>query len=85
MEPLAETIAAARQRWGDQVPVGPSQAETEDPALIEWRETSAPWADEEYVNARTEAFLAALELYKRRLHRRAELTCSRPTSRRSWT
>ena len=45
MEPLAGTIDAARQRWGDHVPVGPSQAETEDPALIEWRETSAPWAD----------------------------------------
>jgi hypothetical protein len=57
-------VAAARQRWGDSVPVGPSQAETEDPALIEWRETSAPWADEEYATARAEAFIAALELHK---------------------
>jgi hypothetical protein len=57
-------VAAARQRWGDCVPVGPSQAETEDPALIEWRETSAPWADAEYAKARAEAFIAALELHK---------------------
>jgi hypothetical protein len=64
MEPLAALAAAARQRWGDCVPVGPSQAETEDPALIEWRETSAPWADEEYAKARAEAFIAALELHK---------------------
>ena len=64
MEPLATAVAAARQRWGDCVPVGPSQAETEDPALIEWRETSAPWADEEYARARAEAFIAALELHK---------------------
>jgi len=64
MEPLAAVVAAARQRWGDCVPVGPSQAETEDPALIEWRETSAPWADAEYAKARAEAFIAALELHK---------------------
>jgi hypothetical protein len=64
MEPLATAAAAARQRWGDCVPVGPSQAETEDPVLIEWRETSAPWADDEYATARAEAFIAALELHK---------------------
>jgi hypothetical protein len=64
LEPLAETVAAARQRWGDHVPVGPSQAETEDPALIEWRETTAPWADEEFAAARAQAFFAALELHK---------------------
>jgi hypothetical protein len=64
MEPLATAAAAARLRWGDCVPVGPSQAETEDPALIEWRETSAPWADDEYSRARAEAFIAALELHK---------------------
>ncbi len=62
--PLAEAVAAARQLWGDHVPDGPSQAETEDAALIEWRETSAPWADEEYGTARAEVFLAALELHK---------------------
>jgi hypothetical protein len=64
LEPLAKAVAAAREQWGDCVPVGPSQAETEDPALIEWRETSAPWADEEYARARTDVFVAALELHK---------------------
>jgi hypothetical protein len=62
--PLAEAVAAARRLWGDHVPDGPSQAETEDAALIEWRETSAPWADDDYATARAEVFLAALELHK---------------------
>jgi hypothetical protein len=64
MEPLAEIVAEARRRWGDHVPAGPSQAETEDPLLIEWRETTAPWADDEYATARAHAFVAALELHK---------------------
>jgi hypothetical protein len=64
MEPFAATVAAARQQWGDCVPAGPSQAETEDSTLIEWRETPAPWADEEYAQARAEAFIAALEMHK---------------------
>ena len=32
--------------------------------VIERRETSAPWADDEYAKARAEAFIAALELHK---------------------
>jgi len=71
--PLAEAVAVARQRWGDHVPDGPSQAETEDAALIEWRETSAPWADEEYATARAEVFLAALELHKALIAARADV------------
>ena len=73
MAPLAEAVTAARQRWGDHVPAGPSQAETEDPALIEWRETMAPWADEEYANARAQVFVAALELHKALIAARAEV------------
>ena len=73
MAPLAEAITAARQRWGDHVPAGPSQAETEDPALIEWRETMAPWADEEYANARAQVFVAALELHKALIAAQAEV------------
>jgi len=73
MAPLAEAVGEARQRWGDHVPAGPSQAETEDPALIEWRETTAPWADEEYANARAQAFIAALELHKTLIAMRAEV------------
>ncbi len=73
IEPLAATVAAARQRWGDHVPAGPSQAETEDPALIEWRETTAPWADEEYAQARAQVFIAALELHKALIAAQAEV------------
>ena len=73
MAPLAEAVTAARQRWGDHVPAGPSQAETEDPALIEWRETMAPWADEEYAHARAQVFVAALELHKALIAARAEV------------
>jgi hypothetical protein len=73
MAPLAEAVTAARQRWGDHVPAGPSQAETEDPALIEWRETMAPWADEEYANARAQVFVAALELHKALIAAQAEM------------
>ena len=71
--PLAEAVALARQRWGDHVPDGPAQAETEDAALIEWRETSAPWADEEYAASRAEVFLAALDLHKTLIGARADV------------
>ena len=71
--PLAEEVALARQRWGNHVPDGPSQAETEDAALIEWRETSAPWADEEYAASRAEVFLAALHLHKTLIAARADV------------
>ena len=71
--PLAEAVALARQRWGDHVPDGPAQAETEDAALIEWRETCAPWADEEYAASRAEVFLAALDLHKTLIAARADV------------
>ena len=71
--PLAEAVALARQRWGDHVPDGPAQAETEDAALIEWRETSAPWADEEYAASRADVFLAALDLHKTLIAARADV------------
>ena len=61
---LQEPVSQARLRWGDQVPDGPSQAETEDPALIERRELLPAWADEEYAAARAELFFAALTLHK---------------------
>ena len=71
--PLAEAVALARQRWGDHVPDGQAQAETEDAALIEWRKTSAPWADEEYAASRAEVFLAALNLHKTLIAARADV------------
>jgi hypothetical protein len=64
METVYAQIAAARRRWGPYVPDGPSYAETEDEALIELREHSAPWADEEFARARAELFFAALALHK---------------------
>jgi hypothetical protein len=57
-------IEDARLRWGDRVPDGPEYAETEQQELIEKRELSAPWADEEFSRARTRLFLAALALHK---------------------
>ena len=54
-------------------PRRPAQAETEDAALIEWRETSAPWADEEYAASRAEVFLAALNLHKTLIAARADV------------
>jgi hypothetical protein len=64
MDRLHGPVAAARARWGDHVPEGPSYAETEDEALIELRESSAPWADSEFAAARAALFFAALALHK---------------------
>ena len=57
-------IKDARWRWGDRVPDGPEYGETGRQELIEQRELSAPWADEEFSRARTRLFLAALALHK---------------------
>lgn len=57
-------ISDARLRWGDRVPDGPEYEETERQDLIQQRELSAPWADEEFSRARTRLFLAALALHK---------------------
>jgi hypothetical protein len=57
-------IEDARRRWGDRVPDGPEYQETERRELIEKRELSAPWADEEFSHARTRLFVAALALHK---------------------
>lgn len=64
MASLQATVARARLRWGDHLPDGPSYGEIEDAALIERREKSVPWGDEEYAAARAELFLAALTLHK---------------------
>ena len=61
---MERSVSEARLRWGDRVPDGPEYTETERPELIERRELSAPWADEEFSRARTRLFLAALALHK---------------------
>lgn len=57
-------IEDARERWGKHLPDGPEYAETERRDMVETRELSTPWADEEFSRARTELFLAALALHK---------------------
>jgi len=57
-------IADARAQWGDKLPDGPEYQVIEQPELIERRELSAPWADEEFSRARTRLFLASLALHK---------------------
>ena len=64
MDRLHAPVAAARARWGDHVPEGPSYAEIEDDALIELRESATPWADPEFAAARAGLFFAALALHK---------------------
>jgi hypothetical protein len=73
MDALHAAAATARRRWGDHMPEGPSYAETEDAALIELRESSAPWADLEFTTARTELFFAALALHKSLVHANADV------------
>jgi hypothetical protein len=57
-------IEDARSRWGDRVPDGPEYTATQRHELIDRRELSAPWADEEFSRARTRLFVAALALHK---------------------
>jgi AAA domain len=64
LEELRRQVHDARRRWGDHVPDGPEYAETAELERIQRREKSAPWADAEFTAARTELFLAALNLHK---------------------
>jgi hypothetical protein len=61
---LTGIVDDAIRRWGERVPYGSEYEETAARDLIERREKSAPWADEELAEARTELFLAALALHK---------------------
>jgi hypothetical protein len=60
----AKRLADARRRWADTVPGAEWQAEPDDRAAMEQRETSAPWMDEEFAAARSRVFLAALDLHR---------------------
>lgn len=63
-EGLRAQIRSARDRWGPHLPDGPEYTETQREELIARRELSAPWADAEFTAARTELFIAALEVHK---------------------
>ncbi|MEY9956621.1 AAA domain-containing protein [Streptacidiphilus sp. MAP5-52] len=68
---LEQTAAEAVERWGDHVPDGTWWADERV------RELSAPWADEEITIARSELFLAALDLHH------AFVRCTAKTMRRN--
>ncbi|MGW5099419.1 AAA domain-containing protein [Streptomyces sp. NPDC004100] len=57
-------VAAAKERWGDCVPGAEWQAPLDDREAMEERERSAPWMDAEFSEARSELFLAALDLHR---------------------
>ena len=57
-------LASAWERWGASVPGAEWQAGPDDRQAMETRELSAPWMDAEFAEARTELFLAALNLHR---------------------
>ena len=64
IDTLHNQIEEARRRWGPHLPAGPEFSATDKAELVERRERSSPWADEEFSSARTELFVAALRLHK---------------------
>ncbi|WP_369634720.1 AAA domain-containing protein [Nocardia sp. JMUB6875] len=56
-------LAGARRKWPDSVPGPEWEAAVDDRAAMEIRERSAPWMDEEFATARSEVFVAALDLH----------------------
>ncbi|WP_461066663.1 DEAD/DEAH box helicase, partial [Streptomyces pseudoechinosporeus] len=57
-------LAMAKERWGDRVPGAEWQAALDDRQAMEAREQSAPWMDAAFAEARSELFLAALDLHR---------------------
>ncbi|WP_439675365.1 AAA domain-containing protein [Embleya sp. MST-111070] len=57
-------LAAAKGRWGDRVPGAEWLAALDDRQAMEIRERSAPWMDAEFAEARSELFVAALDLHR---------------------
>lgn len=57
-------LAEAYERWDASVPGEEWQARPDDRGAMETRELSAPWMDPEFAAARSELFLAALNLHR---------------------
>ena len=57
-------LQEARRRWSHTVPGAEWDAAPDDREPMEQREKSSPWMDEEFAEARSRAFLAALELHR---------------------
>ncbi|MEO3765105.1 AAA domain-containing protein [Streptomyces sp. B5E4] len=66
-------VVAARWRWGASVPGSEWLADPGDRRQMEKRELSAPWMDPEFAAARSDLFLAALDLHRALLTTRPEL------------
>ncbi|WP_194814258.1 DEAD/DEAH box helicase [Nocardia sp. XZ_19_385] len=65
-------LAAARERWPGNVPGAEWHQDSRE--AMELREKSAPWMDEEFAEARSRVFLAALDLHHAVLVDDPELT-----------
>ncbi|MFC7220662.1 AAA domain-containing protein [Streptomyces polyrhachis] len=59
-----QRVAEAEGRWGDRVPGREWRAPSDDRQAMEIRELSSPWMDPEFADARSELFLAALDLHR---------------------
>ncbi|WP_405584843.1 DEAD/DEAH box helicase [Streptomyces sp. NBC_01190] len=64
VEAVEQDVRGARGRWGRHMPDAADFTAEADPRTVERRETSSPWADEEFAEARTRLFLAALRLHR---------------------
>lgn len=63
-EGRAAALARASAAWGNAVPGADWDSVSSDRPAMERREQSTPWTDSEFVQARAELFLAALDLHK---------------------
>ncbi|MGV9881445.1 DEAD/DEAH box helicase [Streptomyces sp. NPDC003006] len=59
-----QELERTRERWGATFPGEEWLAGPDDRAAMETRELSAPWMDPEFASARTQLFLAALDLHQ---------------------
>ncbi|MET7638261.1 AAA domain-containing protein [Streptomyces sp. NPDC005438] len=57
-------LDVVRARWGDHVPGAEWRASPDDREAMEARERSSPWMDSAFAEARSELFLAALDLHR---------------------